>query len=160
MEEFGPGLKVGIAWRGGLLRTGRVLRSLQLTELRPLLETPHVHWISLQHARASGGDEELSEAGITAWDDVLTDIDETAALTTALDLVVTVCSTVVHLTGALGRPVWVLTPKAPAWRYLMEGERLPWYPNARLFRQREASRWDEVIAHVAHELRQLTNSVR
>jgi Tfp pilus assembly protein PilF len=153
LAALGPGLKVGIAWRGGLLRTGQVQRSLDLAGLAPLLRAPNVHWVSLQHGRAATESDER----ITAWDEAIADLDETAALMSALDLVVTVCSTVVHLSGALGRPVWVLTPRAPAWRYLMEGERLPWYPSARLFRQRDASGWSEVLERVSTELERLAS---
>ena len=75
-----------------------------------------------------------------------------AALVVALDLVISVCTAVIHLAGALGRPVWILTPSAPEWRYLGAGESLPWYPAARLFRQKEAFEWDDVVGRVADEL--------
>jgi ADP-heptose:LPS heptosyltransferase len=64
---------------------------------------------------------------------------------TALDLVITVCSSVVHLAGALGRPTWVLTPFAPAWRYQLRGETLPWYPAAWLLRQPRPGDWASVV---------------
>jgi ADP-heptose:LPS heptosyltransferase len=67
--------------------------------------------------------------------EVLSDPDETAALMTALDIVVTVCSSVVHLGGALGARVVALVPASPEWRYLRAGERMPWYPAVELVRQ-------------------------
>lgn len=155
VASLGPGLKVGIAWRGGLLRTGRVQRSLALTELSPLLDTPGVRWVSLQHGRTA----HEQDPRLAAWDEAVADLDETAGLMGALDLVVTVCSTVVHLAGALGRPAWVLTPMAPAWRYLLEGEALPWYPSVRLFRQRDAAAgWSDVLRRMAAELARLARA--
>jgi ADP-heptose:LPS heptosyltransferase len=77
---------------------------------------------------------------------------ETAALMGALDLVITSDTSVAHLAGALGVPVWVVLQAIPDWRWLLEGSESPWYPTARLFRQREAGDWREVFARVAQEL--------
>jgi hypothetical protein len=79
------------------------------------------------------------------WPEALADTDDTAALTSALDRVVTVCSYVVHLGGALGADVRVLVPASPEWRYLRTGQEMPWYPTVRLFRQRTGEPWIEVI---------------
>jgi len=157
IAALGPGPKVGISWRGGLYKTGRALRSLSLEALQPLLGVPGVRWISLQH-RVHADELEQMRAGhgrqVAHWDDALADLDETAALMLGLDLVITVCSTVVHLAGALGRPVWTLTPRAPAWRYLFEGDRMPWYPDVTLFRQRSEGDWRDVVTRVAAALRE------
>ena len=67
--------------------------------------------------------------------DTLTDFAETAALVDTLDLVISVDTSVAHLAGALGRPVWMLLPRVPDWRWLLERDDCPWYPSARLFRQ-------------------------
>ena len=77
---------------------------------------------------------------------------KTAALISALDLVITVCSTVVHLAGALGRPTWVLAPHAPAWRYLLAGREMPWYPSVVLYRQSSHGDWNGVLSTVASDL--------
>ncbi|HEY0338392.1 MAG TPA: glycosyl transferase family 8, partial [Burkholderiales bacterium] len=82
------------------------------------------------------------------------DLDETAALMMALDVVISVCSTVVHLSGALGRPTWVLAPFAPAWRYQLRGETMPWYPASRIFRQSTPGDWSSVIGTAADALRE------
>ncbi len=152
LAALGPGPKVGIAWRGGLYKTGRAMRSLSLEALQPLLGVPGARWINLQH-RVHADELEQMRAGhgvqIAHWDDALADLDETAALMLGLDLVITVCSTVVHLAGALGRPVWTLTPHAPAWRYLFDGDSMPWYPDVRLFRQRSEGDWRDVVTRVA-----------
>jgi len=152
-----PGARrFGIAWRGGRASTGRALRSLAPEQLAAVLATPGIAWVSLQHGAK---DEELARLGaacgarIAHWQDALADLEETAALLCALDGSVTVASTVVHLGGALGRPVWVLTPVAPTWRYMADGAELPWYPSARLFRQARPGEWDEPVRRVAEALR-------
>lgn len=156
LAALGPGTKIGIAWRGGLYKTGRALRSLTLDQLLPLLRMQGVHWINLQH-RDDGAERERMrrEYGVelTTWPEALKELDETAALVSELDLVVAVCSSIVHLAGALGRPVWTLTPAAPAWRYFLAGDSLPWYPAVRLFRQRAAGDWSPVIEDIAAALR-------
>ena len=70
---------------------------------------------------------------------------------------ISVQTAVVHLAGALGRPVWVMVSAAPEWRYQRSGEGMPWYPSVRVVRQRELRRWQPVIDHLAHELRQLAD---
>jgi len=155
LAGLGTGLKVGIAWRGGLLRTGRVQRSLDMEALLPLLRTPGVRWISLQHGETAAEIAALRNThgvGVETWETATADLDQTAALIEALDLVITVCSTVVHLAGALGRPAWVLTPRAPAWRYLLAGTEMPWYPSVVLYRQSAHGEWQEVVERVAADL--------
>src|SRR3984957_14974136 len=85
----------------------------------------------------------------------LTDFGETAAVIANLDLVVAADTAVFHLAGALGKPVWVLLPKAADWRWLLERSDSPWYPTARLFRQKVPGAWDPVIADAAAALRGL-----
>jgi tetratricopeptide (TPR) repeat protein len=155
LAGLGAGPKIGIAWRGGLYKTGRVRRSLSLEAMLPALRVEGLRWVNLQHRDHL---EELEQmrarhgVQIGNWDEALSDLDETAALIANLDLVITVCSTVVHLTGALGRPVWTLTPFAPAWRYLHQGERMPWYADVRLIRQRSESGWGAVVEEVVASL--------
>jgi ADP-heptose:LPS heptosyltransferase len=83
---------------------------------------------------------------------VRTDYEETAALVSALDLVISVCTAVIHLGGALGRPVWVMAPYSPEWRYGIAGEEMPWYPSVRVFRQAAFGEWDAVVERVAQSL--------
>jgi ADP-heptose:LPS heptosyltransferase len=77
---------------------------------------------------------------------------DTAAAVAALDLVITVDTSVAHLAGALGRPVWVLLPHSLDWRWLHEREDSPWYPTMRLFRQRKTLEWNDVLSRVSAEL--------
>ncbi len=83
---------------------------------------------------------------------MLTDFDETAAMIANLDLVVTVDTSMGHLAGALGKPVWILLSKASDWRWLIDREDTPWYPTARLFRQPQPGAWAPVIEAVAAAL--------
>jgi tetratricopeptide (TPR) repeat protein len=151
LQELGPGLKVGLSWRGGTVGTRRSLRSIQPEVLAPLLRQP-VHFINLQYGSSEpdiSAFGAIKDAKFVHWPDALDNFDETAALVVALDLVISVCTAVIHLAGALGRPVWILTPASPEWRYLSAGSTLPWYPSVRLFRQRNAFEWDEVVERVA-----------
>jgi tetratricopeptide (TPR) repeat protein len=143
---------IGIAWRGGMRSTRQGVRSMELGELLPVLRTPGNRFVSLQHDATPA---ELAAgaighgAALENWPDVLADFDETAALMMALDLVITVCSAPVHLSGALGRPAWVLVPSIAEWRYMESGERMPWYPDVRMFRQKKSGDWQEVIQSIA-----------
>jgi ADP-heptose:LPS heptosyltransferase len=83
------------------------------------------------------------------------DFSETAAVVAALDLVISVDTSVAHLTGALGKPVWILLPFVPDWRWLIDREDSPWYPTARLFRQSADRRWEPVLDRVKHALSSL-----
>jgi len=156
LQELGKeNLKIGVAWRGGLIRTDRIRRSIDLEELSPIFTLPQIRCVSLQYGKCQ---DELAmlqaNHGIDLphWQEAIDDLDETAALVNALDLVICVCSTLVHLGGALGRPVWVLTPDNANWRYLKEGSSLPWYPTVRLFRQTRKGDWSEVITKVLRQL--------
>jgi ADP-heptose:LPS heptosyltransferase len=86
------------------------------------------------------------------FSDELTDFGETAAVIANLDLVITVDTAMGHLAGALGKPVWILLPKASDWRWLLSRSDSPWYPTARLFRQQTPGDWDPVIAEAAAAL--------
>ena len=141
-------LNVGLSWIGGVPRTGRGRRSIPLRELAPLLALPGTHWVSLQYTDAR---EEIAAAGapLAAFPGVTDDLDELAALIGALDLVVSVCNSTVHLAGALGKDVLVMAPFVPEWRYGFSGERMAWYPSARVLRQARYGDWGEVLAAVA-----------
>jgi len=158
LAQLGPGLKVGISWAGGVRKTRRALRSIALPELLPVLSVPGARYVSLQYTAGAAGDAAAMEAQygirIEHWPDAIEDYDETAALVCALDLVVSVCTSVVHLGGALGRPVWVMAPYSPEWRYGFKGETMPWYPSVRLFRSPAFGQWQPVVESVGRALRQ------
>lgn len=156
LDALGPGLKIGLSWTGGVRKTRRALRSLSLEQLLPLLRVPGARYVSLQYTRDAPG--ELAELrgnhGIEVphWQEAIDDYGETAALVGALDLTVSVCTSLVHLCGALGRPAWVLTPIGPEWRYGIAGESMVWYPSVRLFRQAAYADWPPVVDRVAAEV--------
>jgi len=159
LAAHGPGLKIGLSWRGGTSRTNAYLRSIPLETWLPVLRQPNTHFVNLQYTDCRAELDSLySRHGIRihSWREIESDYEEAAALVASLDLVISVCTAVVHLAGALGVPVWVLVPSSPGWRYLQEGERLPWYPAARLFRQAEPLHWEPVIAKIGTELERLT----
>jgi len=154
LERLGPGLKVGFSWRGGTPTTRRRLRSIGLRDLRGLLAVPGCRFVSLQYGDVAAELAEARREGIELqhWQGAIDDYDETAALCCALDLTVSVCTAVIHLNGALGRPVWVMVPSVPEWRYARSGESMPWYPSVRLYRQQPDGPWDEVFGRVAADL--------
>lgn len=155
LAGLGPGLKIGLSWTGGTPKTRRSLRSLSLERLAPVLRVPGCQFVSLQYVDSRNEIDVVHTAhGVVVNDfpTAIADYDQTAALVSALDLVVTVCTAVVHLSGALGQRVWVLTPFIPEWRYLLDGEVMPWYPSAKLWRQGPDQCWDETIEAVATAL--------
>lgn len=157
LSKLGAGLKVGIAWRGGLLKTGRQQRSIRLTDLHPILLVPGIHFINLQHQTyESDIDQLMHESGttLTTFTEAFGDFNELGALVSSLDLVVTVCSSLAHLTGALGKAGFVLVPVGTNWRYLSTGETLPWYPSLRLLRQETTGNWAPVITRLEHLVRE------
>lgn len=158
LSALGPGLKVGLSWRGGLERTGSARRSLLLSQLAPLTELEGCQFVNLQYNTTD--DERrligLNQHNFVHWQDVLDDYEQTAALVKSLDLVISVCTAVIHLGGALGQPVWVLVPHGAEWRYGSEGERMVWYPSVRLVRQEsETESWTDVIKKVVDGLQAL-----
>jgi ADP-heptose:LPS heptosyltransferase len=82
----------------------------------------------------------------------IADYDDTMAILDNLDLLVTVDTSVAHLAGAMGRPVWIMLPRAPDWRWLLDRDDTPWYPSTRLFRQKTVRRWDDVMQSIVMEL--------
>ena len=154
LAKLGPGLKVGISWRGGTTSTRRSLRSIALRDLTQILQVPGCRFVSLQYGKCVEEIQQARSEGLELehWQEAIDDYGETAALCTALGLTVSVCTAVIHLNGALGRPVWVMVPSVPEWRYGREGESMPWYPSVRLFRQRSSNDWDDVFSAVARAL--------
>jgi tetratricopeptide (TPR) repeat protein len=160
LAQVGRGPFVGIAWRGGTLRSRGPARSIDPRELARVLRTPGVGWVSLQRGVARielDAMEREHGARIAMLDEALEDLDETAAVLAALDLVIAIDSTVAQLAGALGRAVWVLLPVGAEWRYGVAGERMPWYPSARLFRQSRRGDWSGPLDAVAIALRKATH---
>jgi hypothetical protein len=155
LAAFGGSNKVGLAWRGGMKSTRQVLRSMDLETLLPVLRTAGCTFVCLQYGdvRAELG-ELAAKYGIEVkiWPETINDYAEAAALVGALDLVISVQTSIVHLAGALGKPVWAMLPAVSEWRYLQAGEEMPWYRSVRLLRQQERGDWRGVVERVAHDL--------
>ncbi len=155
LAAIGPAPKVGISWLGGTPKSRSGARSLPLDALAPILQVAGVQFVDLQYTDRSAEIATVeSRLGLRLhrWTQAREDFEHTAALVAELDLVISVCNTAVHLSGALGRPVWVMTPYSPEWRYGLQGGDMAWYPAARMFRQRAPGAWDGVIADVAQSL--------
>ncbi|KVN62355.1 tetratricopeptide repeat protein [Burkholderia stagnalis] len=144
-------LKVGVAWSGNPRHANDENRSMPFAALAPLL-TLDATFVSLQPQVRPRDAEAFAASGVASFEDALTDFAETAALVDALDLVISVDTSVAHLAGALGRPVWVLLPRVPDWRWLLERDDSPWYPGATLFRQARPGDWPAVVARVGAAL--------
>jgi len=150
-----PGsLKVGLVWSGNPSHSNDHNRSIRLERLRPLTEVSGVRLFSLQREPRPEDVEALRDPGLGIADlgPELGDFRDTAAFLSALDLLITVDTSVAHLSGALARPTWIALPLIPDWRWLLEREDSPWYPTARLFRQTARGDWDTVIGRIAIEL--------
>ena len=140
------GPKVGIAFAGNPKHPADRRRSIPSDLTQMLRDIPGISFVNLHHGKAA---RLLGLPDLTQW---MTDYAETAALIDTLDLVVTVDTSVAHLAGALGKPVWVLLPHAPDWRWLLGRTDSPWYRSARLFRQPTPGDWTSVLADVATKL--------
>jgi len=151
-------LKIGLVWAGRPDFANDQNRSMPLSRLAPLGGVPGTWFCSLQ--KGAAGQQALAGPPgleLTDWTGELDDFADSAALIANLDLVVTVDTAVAHLAGALAKPVWVLLPFVPDWRWMLQREDSPWYPTMRLFRQRRPDDWDAVIDRVVEALRGLTS---
>ncbi|WP_249782281.1 tetratricopeptide repeat protein [Bradyrhizobium sp. BR 10289] len=145
------GLRVGLVWAGNQTMSGDRRRSMSLERFSELADLPGVSFVSLQKGPAA---RQSPPPGLSLhdWTDDLHDFDETAALIEALDLVIGVDTAVVHLAGALGRPVWLLNRFDRCWRWLLNRDDSPWYPSLRQFRQLQPGDWGSVLKDVRAEL--------
>ena len=149
----GTACKVGIVWAGRPEHKRDRHRSLSLAQLAPLATIPNLAFYALQKGAAvTQADDAPAGMRLEILSPLLGDFADTAAAITALDLVITVDTSVAHLAGALGKPVWIMLPYAPDWRWLEERSDSPWYPTARLFRQDASRRWGPVVESVTTAL--------
>jgi tetratricopeptide (TPR) repeat protein len=151
-----PGPRVGLAWAGNPKYKADRARSLRLKTLLPLLRAVDATWVSLQKGEAA---EQLADLpdDVFVWDGSSQDRDlaDTAAIVAGLDLVITTDTCIAHLAGAMDKPVWILLPYLADWRWMQEIETTPWYPSARLFRQRAPGEWAEVVERAIRQAGEL-----
>jgi len=163
-----PGLKIGIAWQGNLAVEKLIWargRSMPLAAMEPLARVPGVSLVALQKGpgldqlRDVGFAERIVELGAD-FDSGPDAFLDTAAVMAGLDLVITTDTSIAHLAGALGRPVWTALALSPEWRWLLGRDDSPWYPGMRLFRQTTDGDWSTVVAAMAQELQILASRQR
>jgi tetratricopeptide (TPR) repeat protein len=148
-----PRPRIALVWAGQPLYSKDKQRSITLAQLAPLAQIPGLSFVSLQMGQARA--EAATPPPGMVLDDftgLLRDFADSAALLSAVDLLITVDTSAAHLAGALGRPVWLLNRFLPDWRWLLKRDDSPWYPTLRQFRQPAPEEWDGVIARVAEAL--------
>ena len=150
-------LKVGLVWSGRerSVLNNRSLPSAMLPELFQQTEGI-VEWFSLQKDEPTEAAEIITATlNVTRMGSQITDFESTARLVNAMDLVVTIDTAMAHLAGALGQRTWVMLSHSPDWRWMLQRDDSPWYPNSRLFRQPTAGDWVSVVEQVRAELSRL-----
>ncbi|KAA0584384.1 glycosyltransferase family protein (plasmid) [Azospirillum oryzae] len=154
VAKDGGGLKVGIVWAGAPTHGNDRNRSIGLAPFARLAAIPGVSLVSIQKGPTEG--QAANPPGgfpLLNLSPDIKDFADTAAIMAGLDLVVCVDTSVAHLAGALGVPVWVLVPFAPDWRWMLDRDDSPWYPTMRLFRQDRPGSWDDAMDRLEHALR-------
>jgi tetratricopeptide (TPR) repeat protein len=153
------GLRVAFAWAGSATHKRDLARSIPLAKLQTLFQAVHaqnnqtIEWLSVQRDLRDGDAEILKvHSHVQQLGPALNDFGDAAAVLSLADLVITVDTAIAHLAGALGRPVWVLLPFSPDFRWLLDREDSPWYSSARLFRQPSMGDWDSVITRVRESI--------
>jgi tetratricopeptide (TPR) repeat protein len=148
-----PGKRITIAWAGNASHANDRNRSIDLKLLEPLLALEGTSFLSIQREVRGDDAETLARlSNVRHLGGEFADMADTAAIAALTDLTISVDTSVVHLAGALGRPVWVMLPFAPDWRWTLSGGNCPWYPQARLFRQPALGDWPGAIAALRAEL--------
>ena len=150
--------RIGLVWAGSKSHKNDRNRSLGLSALARLFDTD-AHWISLQQELRDGDAAVLKQdPRVFRCGDDLKDFSDTAAVVDLLDLVITVDTSVAHLAGAMGKPVWIMLPFNSDWRWLVDRDDSPWYPTVRLFRQHDPRSWDDVISSLQAALESFVRS--
>jgi tetratricopeptide (TPR) repeat protein len=151
--------RIGLTWSGSSGHRNDANRSIPLAEFAHVL-TGDAHLVSLQR-EVRPADQAILDAhkDIVHFGHELKDFADTAALANLMDVVITVDTAVAHLAGAMGKPVWILLPFAPDWRWLLDREDSPWYPSARLFRPSAVYDRASMIASAQAELGKLIERI-
>lgn len=144
--------RVGLVWSGSTTHKNDHNRSLAFKSLAPILTLPLEFHCLQKEIREEDAELFCRHPGIKTYRDELKDFTDTGALIEQMDLVVSVDTSVAHLTGALGKRVWILLPHIPDYRWLLDREDTPWYPSAKLYRQDESRAWDNLIERIRTDL--------
>ena len=140
--------KVGLVWAGEAANARDKHRSIPLQLFEDILDQKNLKFYSLTRTLRDGDKALLKKHDVIDLSERLHDFSDTAKFINQLDLVITCDTAVAHLAGGMGKKVWVLLPKAPDWRWLLEREDSPWYPTTRLFRQAQKGDWRDPLLHV------------
>ena len=151
-ESECPPRHIGLAWSGNILHLNDKRRSIPLPFFQPLLDLPFDFTCVQKDMRA--GDEDYWQYTKIEREEI-ENVEDLAEIISGQDLIITVDTLTANLAGAMGVPTWVLVPYVCDWRWMFEGERTPWYPSVRVFRQGEDRRWEPVIEKVCEELKKL-----
>lgn len=147
--------KIGIVWAGNPKQENDKNRSTGFEKFKILKGISKIELVSLQVGEAL---RQLNDKSVIDMSNEITDFADTAAIIANLDLVISVDTSVAHLAGAMGKPVWMLLSYVHDWRWLLDRKDSPWYPSMRLFRQPKLGDWDFVFNDVCNELRNLLTS--
>ena len=151
-ENECPPYRIGLAWSGNILHLNDKRRSIPLPFFQPLLDMEYKFTCVQKDVRA--GDADYMQYTDIEKEDI-EDVDHLSEVISGRDLIITVDTLTANLAGAMGVPTWVLVPYVCDWRWMFEGDRTPWYPSVRVFRQGDDRRWEPVIEKVCEELKKL-----
>jgi tetratricopeptide (TPR) repeat protein len=159
IQQDNSKMKVGLVWNGNPKNKNDMNRSIPFSKISQFIHCSDITFYSLQKGNAAEQSRNRP-LGMKLVDlsEEINNFSDTAAIIENLDLTISVDTSVAHLAGALGKPIWTLIPFAPDWRWMLNREDSPWYPTMRLFRQLSPGDWESVIFRVKDELRQLLES--
>jgi tetratricopeptide (TPR) repeat protein len=160
--DAGGRKKIGVSWRGGGDKTRRNLRSLELAQLSRLIDRDDCYFVSLQYGNVHDEIMQFNQANgnnpVHCLLDDFNNFDDFAALITALDLVISVQNTTIHMCGALGKTCWGMIPWRPEWRYGSRPHNMIWYSSVTLYRQEKAGDWGSLIRLIDSSLQKFSSS--
>jgi len=146
--------RIGLAWSGNPEHRNDHNRSIALAKLAPLLELDAEFHSLQKEVRATDDGAAKAAPNLRLWGAELRDFADTAALVECMDLVITVDTAPAHVAGALGKPAWLLLPRKPDWRWMLERDDSPWYPGLTLFRQARHGEWSDAVERIRAALAQ------
>lgn len=147
-----PAPNVGLCWAGTKMHRNDARRSIPTAQLAALFAVPGISWHILQIERLDELEHVPSSAAVRTYHKAINDFADTAALIRSMDLVITVDTAIAHLAATIGVPTWILLSAWPDWRWMAHREDSPWYPSARLYRQRDVTSWQDVLLKVSTDL--------
>jgi hypothetical protein len=160
-EKLGStsGLRVGLVWSGDPRHQNDKHRSIPLTELMAALPLG-LKYFSLQSEIRDSDRQTLDDCDrLVHFGPELKDFSDTAALCAQMDVVVCVDTSVAHLSGALGKPTFLLLPYNPDWRWLLKRTDTPWYPTMQLYRQAQLGSWQSALEKVSADLHKIVSTM-